>query len=149
MLDEVEIGAPLLPELLPTADVEVGPPVPAVSAQPLHEPRVASTRLGPLAQALAYLGHRLLQQTLTKTWDAETREKWQKLLSELAEKSSATEPKPRVAGTRWVPPAQVAPPALAVHLDQPARLRADNKREDTREVAPNHPAVGNGPKSGP
>jgi hypothetical protein len=112
-----------LAEKLPTGvEIEIGPPVPAVSAQPLHEPRVPGTRWlpPPPAQVFAYL--RWLH-ALTKTSDAqdrETREEWQKQSSELAEKSSAAESKPRVPGTPWLPPAQVVVvPTLVVHLDRP------------------------------
>jgi hypothetical protein len=126
----------------------------------------------------SYLGHRvtegLLQALMKKMADAqdpETREEWlmlQRRLSKLGEKSSATKSTPRVPGTRWLPPAQVVAPVLAVGLDRPDRRTDDYKREDTREVAPtdhparaqvvpldapkvaptDHPTVGSGPKPG-
>ncbi len=73
----------------------------------------------------------------------EARLKLEKLVAELPEKPNAADPKPRVPGTRWLPPPQVAPPALAVHLEGPDRLMPDYRREDPPAVAPTVPAVAN------
>ena len=79
--------------------------------------------------------------------DPETLEELSKLrnrLNESAEKSKLAESKPRVPGTRWVPPSQVAAPVLAVHLVGPDRLTADYKREGVPEMAPgDHATAGN------
>lgn len=44
----------------------------------------------------------------------------------------------RVPGTRWIPPAQVRGPVLAVHLEGPDRVVADYKEEGGRK----QPALG-------
>ena len=55
-------------------------------------------------------------------------------LNEAAQKSNSAASKPRVPGTRWLPPPQVAAPVLAVKLGRPDRLTADYNKPDMREV---------------
>lgn len=51
------------------------------------------------------------------------------------------ETRPRVPGTRWLPPAEVAAPVLAVRLDEPDRLMADYTREGAIDVGQGDPFV--------